>query len=759
MFNSMPTREKPFVRSSADTPSGDADRSGDSSRPSDVSFGEPPPEPPPIESQKSCHRVARITAAASLAIAGATLIGWLTGIDMLTRPITGTASMRVNTALGIVLVAVAVLLLRSALIRERRRSDATPPDETIHRLRTAAIAATTAAAAIGVLTLIEYLAGADLGIDEVLARDPAYFPSADHPGRPSAVTASMIAMIAVAIALTVSRARLAIAARQALAVGTLTLAMIALLSHVYGASVFFDVESRDATALTTAVSLMLVGVGVLCLCSRDGLMRVIGGSSAGGVTARRLLPIVMIGIPLLGLLRLLGERQEIFDDRQGTAVFATSVVVLISISIVWVASQIDRHERFRLRFEAERDRVKAMLDGLVANSSSVIVIEDAEGRYVVVNEAFGKLHKVNPDDLVGRRPEDIAEMFRPEEFAGIQNIRSRLREQRRPFTDEFTFGDDENASTILLQAFPIDDPAGRPLGFGVIATDISERHRQELQLARLNRDLSAETERARDAVSELESFAHTVSHDLRSPLRAIDGFSQIVEQEYRDRFDDRGRHYLDCIRAGAREMGELIDGLLEFSRLGRSELNYVDLDMTELARNAYEMLASEREGRDVRASFADLPPTRGDRRLIGAVFANLLSNAQKYSRPRDVAEIEVGFLPATDRNPVTYFVRDNGVGFKMKYAEKLFGVFERLHRSEDYEGSGVGLATVERIVKRHGGRVWAQSEPDVGTTISFQLGQPRSADRSENADGNPSVSTPSVASSGADGISVGERDD
>jgi light-regulated signal transduction histidine kinase (bacteriophytochrome) len=218
---------------------------------------------------------------------------------------------------------------------------------------------------------------------------------------------------------------------------------------------------------------------------------------------------------------------------------------------------------------------------------------------------------------------------------------------------------------------------------------------------------------------ELEAFSYSVSHDLRAPLRAMDGFSRMLEEDHGAQLDAAGQHYLQRIRTNAKRMGELVDDLLAFSRLGRQPLTLAEVDPAEIARLAWDDLRADREGRAAELRLEDLPPCLADAALLRQVFINLLSNALKYSRKREVSLVTVGCQ--TGQPDPVYFVRDNGVGFDAAYASKLFGVFQRLHRADEYEGTGVGLAIVARIVQRHGGQVSADSTLGEGATFYFSL--------------------------------------
>ncbi len=219
---------------------------------------------------------------------------------------------------------------------------------------------------------------------------------------------------------------------------------------------------------------------------------------------------------------------------------------------------------------------------------------------------------------------------------------------------------------------------------------------------------------------ELEAFSYSVSHDLRAPLRHIVGYIELFRHHVGTSTDPKAEKYLATITDAARRMGALIDGLLSFSRLGRAALAQGVVDFDGLVASSRTALQQDCTGRTVRWEIAPLPPVQGDAVLLREVWANLLENALKYTRPREVAQIGIGWQPGEDGAPV-FFVRDNGVGFDMAHAHKLFGVFQRLHHVRDFEGTGIGLALTRRIVERHGGRIWADSTPDAGSCFYFSL--------------------------------------
>lgn len=277
---------------------------------------------------------------------------------------------------------------------------------------------------------------------------------------------------------------------------------------------------------------------------------------------------------------------------------------------------------------------------------------------------------------------------------------------------------------------------GRAVRMTGVNLDVTVARVAENEIHRLNQELeqrvSDRTAELEQANRELEAFAYSVSHDLRAPLRHIDGFVGLLKKRMGNSLDEQSEHYMQTIHGAVRRMGILIDDLLSFSRMGRSEMTRTQVDMNAMVQSIIKESEPEAQGRFIRWDVSDLPPVIGDRAMLQVVFTNLVSNALKFTRPRPEAEITVGCLPDAEREVILY-VRDNGVGFDMKYADKLFGVFQRLHSVEEFEGTGIGLANVRRVIQRHGGRVWAESAVDEGATfyVALPRGRPAGAEGSQ----------------------------
>ena len=398
----------------------------------------------------------------------------------------------------------------------------------------------------------------------------------------------------------------------------------------------------------------------------------------------------------------------------------------VIVSSRWLVLE-DDEGKPRSFLESNRDitlrkREQEKFRNLLESAPDAIVIVDDTGKIQLINAQTENLFGYSRGELIGQP----IEMLLPGRFHE-RHVSDRQSYSRSPHPRAMGAGldlygrrKDGTEFPVEVSLSPIETEQGSLISSAI--RDVTTRRLAEQQIQKLNTELNEKVTQLEASNKELEAFSYSVSHDLRAPLRHIDGFSRILKEDHGADIPEDAKRYLDRILDAATNMGQLIDDLLNLARIGRKEMIRRLTSADKVFQQAMADLPSHSDQRDIEWKTEPLPEVDCDPGLLKLVFANLLSNAIKFTRPRQPAVIEVGTRQVDGKT--IFFVRDNGVGFDTKYADKLFGVFQRLHRQEEFEGTGIGLATVQRIIHRHGGTIWAESELGRGAVFFFTLAEP-----------------------------------
>ncbi|VVB69687.1 Methanogenesis regulatory histidine kinase FilI [uncultured archaeon] len=678
------------------------------------------------------------------------LMGWALNVEFLKSGFPGLQAVKVNAALAFVLCGASLWLSNS-----RRYA---------HLAQVLAMGAIL----LGLLTLGEYILGLNLGLDLVLINDSS-MPGSHHPGRMAPLASLNFAVAGISLVFLNSRPRMA----QMLALLVCSLGLLQIISFVYyGSKSAYGFLSYIQMPFLASLTFLILSAGILCFRPEEGFMVRFISRGPGGIIMRRLL---LPSIIFLIVLDLAEDTIEVRSHLEPNFVDALAAIVVVSVFVGilwWNARDLDmvdekrKHAEDELSHYARRLAILNRVDHVLTSSLDIRQVYD---RFV---EELQELAPIDRTSIVlldePREHWTMAMMWSGYELiigeGEWRSVKGSVIEwlvaQRLPLL-ESEIGEKGNwteneplrregiRSRVLLPLIGSGEVIGvlglasrQPAAYSEKDLDIltpladqfslalenSRLYKQvKLQSADLELKVEERTAQLQAANKELEAFSYSVSHDLRSPLRAVDGFSRILQEEHLSELSPDAQHYLSLVRSNTVQMGQLIDDLLAFSRMSRQALAKRSVDPAEIARQVLEELQSELEGRKVEVIVGDLPECQADPVMLKRLFFNLISNAIKITSKKEAAQIEIGSI--NNNGITTYFVKDNGVGFDMRYSAKLFGVFQRLHSESDYEGTGVGLALVQRIVHRHGGRIWAEAEVDKGATFYFTLEGRESHDR------------------------------
>ncbi|MBI4055465.1 MAG: PAS domain S-box protein [Elusimicrobia bacterium] len=621
---------------------------------------------------------------------GVVLLGWAFDIEVLKSVLPMWVTMKANTA--------ACFVLAGFSLWCKQQGQTYPKSYPFSQACAAMVVL------VGSLTWMEYLFGWNLGIDQLLFREGGEAIGTSSPGRMAPNTALAFLTAGAALLMLDVETKRGTRPAQFLTLADGSIGWLALVGYAYGVRPLYGVASFTQMAFHTAIAFTLLSAGILASRPSHGLVAVFTSSGAGGVMARRMLPVGILVPAALGYLRLWGERMGFYGTELGVAFVAISSTIVFSAWMMATAQALNAVAEERQRVQEEKAQQARTLEAILSSIGEGVVVADTNGKFLVWNPAAEK--------IVGLGAKDVS----PGEWSRAYGFF--LPDQKTPYPSEdlplaraIGGGSVDNDEQFLRHAGapegrylnvtgrPLRDSSGILQGGVVVFRDVTQQ---------------------KQAQKELEAFSYSVSHDLRSPLRHIDGFIELLQKRLAPNADSQVQRYLATISGSAKRMGDLIDELLAFSRMGRAEMRETRVDLISLLDQVRRELGPDEKGQKVEWKIGELPEVEGDPAMLCLVLSNLVRNALKFTRTRNPAVIEVGTRGGRPGRTVI-FVRDNGVGFDMQYAGKLFGVFQRLHRQEEFEGTGIGLANVRRIVHRHGGETWAESSMGAGATFYFSL--------------------------------------
>lgn len=628
------------------------------------------------------NRLGFIFGAIVLVIGVGALAGWMLDIQALKTFGLGPVSMKANAALSFFFAGIGLMA-----------SSSYSPE-----CRIVTKASGSIVAGIGIVTLAQYILGIDAGIDQFIALDAPAKAEELYPGRMSPVTAFNLALGGMGLLLAGGTSRQQRIA-QALAYIIIFAALLNVLGHLYSAQAFYQIGQFTAMAPHAALAFLAVGIALLLLIPEERLVALLFSDTESGKLTKLLLPAAIIVPVTVGGLTLWGWQAGQYDTRFEHALFTLLMVILFTALISWsvkrlFAAEIERAEAARLRFH---------LAAIVESSDDAIISKNLDGIVTSWNPAAKRMYGYDASEMVGQLifriiPEDRLE----EEHQILAKLRLG---ERIDHYETIRQTKDGRLIPVSITISPIRDEAGNIIGASKISQDITERKRAEEALMRSNQ--------------ELDDFAYIASHDLKEPLRGIHNYAMFLNEDYGDKLDAEGKAKLESLKTLSQRMEALINSLLEFSRLGRVDMAIQDTDLNAVVSEVLESLEFSLKEQHVAVRMPrTLPTVRCDRVRVGEVFRNLITNGMKYNDKLDKL-VEIGYREV---QPPVFYVRDNGIGIPSKHIDTIFRIFKRLHGRDKFGGgTGIGLTIVKKIVDRHRGRIWMESEEGKGTTFYFTL--------------------------------------
>lgn len=653
--------------------------------------------------EKECSNVSLMSAALVVGLSLLVSAGWIFGIDILTHGLPSWPAIHPLTAASCLLLGIAICVESSHLSQNTNVTGILN-----HQPSRIAIAFTVIVLLITAAQTLSYYLTTTRNLDVIL------FPmwsntSVDSPSRMSLATSIMLFMLSFAITLHPRGNGPVASLRQAAVFVAATIALLSLLGHSIDARYF----SNFFTSTHTSVLVLLLCVGASCMFPNQTWVHVLRGNGTAAAIVIWLLPVGVI-VPLIsGIIQVWLADSGLMDDESVTFLkVATFSYSIFAVALV-VSSRVHKIERRLLQSNEDLNHQKRNLAATLRSIGNGVITTNGAGRISSMSRTAETMVGMSETKAIGRPLGEVLRLRDTESDECITfSIDSVGEGQSMDYANAIVLESHLGQSLeVRYTVQPIHDDAGAATGLVVALADISD---------------------IREAQREIESFSFSVSHDLRAPLRHISSYAYFLATEDEGELSSDFQDYVSKISDSCVRMNSLIDAMMSFTQLGRKEMQDNTIDLNQIVSEIIAQSGSDIGDREVVWKYAGLPVVYGDTVMVRQVFVNLISNALKYSRLRNPAVIEIGQLEPEFDNAVI-FVRDNGVGFDSEYTHKLFGVFQRLHTTREYEGTGIGLANVKRIVLRHKGRVWCKGKIDDGATFYVTLPRKSAEKRQQEA--------------------------
>ncbi|RYD32176.1 MAG: PAS domain S-box protein, partial [Verrucomicrobiaceae bacterium] len=645
---------------------------------------------------RNCRSGARACGGFAVLIGIGVMAGWLAGVEILKRVVPGLVAMHPLTAVCLILTGIAVILQVRGEGRRLARG----------------------------LALVVFLVGlaklAFLQVEWAFPFDTWFYRvvageyGKRYGGEMAESVALCFSLIGGALLLIDHTTVRGVRVSEYLAALAWLIALLAVVGYIYEARWLYGMALRIPMALNSAIAFLMLALGVLFSRPDRGLMAVVMSQGPGGLMARRMLPAMVLVFIGAGGLRISGEKHGFYTAEVGVVLHAVTSIGILGVFIFWCAGTLYHLDEERQRTEDERNRTEEERARFFNLSLDLLCVAGTDGYFKRVNPAFRQTLGFTETEMLSH---PFTNFIHLDDIDATQSeIQTMANGQPSTHFENRYLCKDGTWKWLAWNTQPFPEEG---LLYAV-ARDVTEKKEAELAILSLNEELTQQAARLESVNKELESFSYSVSHDLRAPLRGISGFAQALEEHAAGSLDDTGHAFLQRVQNAAQRMGWLIDDLLKLSRLSRADLKLQVVDLSDLAHAVVAGLRSAEPEREVEVTIDPDIQVAGDPALLRVVLENLIGNAWKFTSKTPDACITVTVRPG-DPGKVICTVRDNGAGFDMRYVHKLFGAFQRLHAQMEFPGSGIGLATVQRIVRRHGGDVQATGEINHGAVFEITL--------------------------------------